>query len=106
MQRQMQQMDTNTPVMQNKVLTTTRPRSLSSMSGASVGSDNTEFEVDLAVREEDFLVTVSRLMESSATLNTCLHNLTQALARESSKLPKVMMEFKVASNAKEIMNIS
>ena len=45
-------------------------------------------------------------MESSQTLNTCIANLTNALMREAKRLPKVVMEFKIASNAKEIMNIS
>ena len=78
------------------------------MSTASVGSEASivaDYEIDLDRREEDFLVTVDRLMESSQTIGTCLLNLTQAVAQWGGRFPKVVMEFKVASNANGIMNI-
>jgi len=59
------------------------------------------------MQEEGFLVTVGRLMESYRTLSICLGNLNQAMGQLTKKFPpKVVMEFKVANNAKEIMNIS
>merc|ERR1712205_74516 len=78
MQQQMQQQQGGAAP-QAKVLDSSRPRSESMRSNASIASDTSE--ADLGMREEDFLVTVSRLLDSSSTLDTCLANLTQALGR-------------------------
>jgi len=99
MQQQMnEQMGVSTPP-RAKVLVS-RAHSDSSLSAAT----ESDGEIDLDTREEDFRVTISRLLESSQTLETCLNNLKAGLAKV--RMPKVVMEVKVAANAKEIMNIS
>jgi len=90
-----------------KVLTSEHSSRERTLSTASIESEfgGEQPEVDLERREEDFLVTVDRLMESAQTIGTCLLNLTQAMAQWGGRFPKVVMEFKVASNANGIMNI-